>query len=101
MNYQSYLSQVQERLRGLGFSVVSLPTDMAGTLGCAMERTESWGKLMLALPAALAPLDPGPREALARGAAAWVRNLQRRGEERRYLILVFPFEKKVSEETAE
>jgi len=99
VNYQSYVSQVQERLRDLGFSEVQLPTDLAGTLGCAMERTESWGKLMLALPAALAPLDPGPREALARGAAAWVRNLQR-GEERRYLILVFPFEKKVSEETA-
>lgn len=101
MQYQSYLSQVRERLAGLGFADVAIPSDLAGPLGLAMERLEAWGNLMIALPAGPATGEPGPREALARSAAAWVRNLQQREDDRRYLILVFPFEKKVSEATGE
>ncbi|HWI65280.1 MAG TPA: rhomboid family intramembrane serine protease [Symbiobacteriaceae bacterium] len=101
MNYQAYLAHVQERLQALGFAPATLSTDLTATLSLAMERQESWGRLTIALPAAPAAADPAPREALARETVAWLRHQVRRTEERRYAILVFPFEKSVGEETAE
>jgi membrane associated rhomboid family serine protease len=98
VNYQNYLASVRERLTGLGFAEVAAPDG----LGLVLERQESWGRLAVGLPPALAPAADGAAwGALAGSSAAWVQTSLRQGEPRRYLILVYPFEKKVSEETAE
>lgn len=98
MNYQNYLATVQERLTSLGFAEVTPPEGLA----LVMERQESWGRLAVGLPPARAPAsDPEGWESVARAAGAWVRTAQRKEDPRRYLILVYPFEKKISEETAD
>lgn len=99
MNYQNYLATVKERLTGLGFAEVTPPEG----LGLVLERQETWGRLAVGLPTGLAATGtdaPGAWESLARASAAWVQNGQRKDAPRRYLILVYPFEKKISEETA-
>jgi hypothetical protein len=101
VNYQEYLARVQERLQARGFAAVTPPPDLAAQFGLVLERAESWGRLMLALPAQPAAAAAEPREALARAAAAWVRNLRAHEELARYLILGFPFEREVPDETAQ
>lgn len=101
MNYQNYLATVKERLTGLGFAEVTPPEGLA----LVLERQETWGRLAVGLPTALAAAGGGAGaqdawESLARASAAWVQTAQRKEEPRRYLILVYPFEKKISEETA-
>lgn len=97
MNYSSYLAQTRERLQALNFTPVAVPADLAGRVGLAAERSESWGRLLLAVPAAPAAFDDqAGREGLVTATGAWIRNM--RGPEPVYLLLVFAFERRVPDE---
>jgi membrane associated rhomboid family serine protease len=101
VNDAAYISQVRERLQPLGFSEFPAPADMASRLPITLQRTEPWGRLILAVAAGPEAADSGRRAALAQAAGAWVRNLQHSGQQPCYLILLYPFERRVPDEVAE
>lgn len=95
MNFARYLSQTQDRLLELGFAEAAVPADLTGRFGFVLERNEPWGRLRLALPTAPG-LSPGEAEGLVAAAGAWVQSEQAaRGDRPLYLLLVFPFERRV------
>lgn len=101
MNYTSYTAQVKERLSAHNFIDTAAPADLAGRVGLTMERQENWGRLILALATEAESGEGARREALTGALAAWVKNLRRHEQSPVYLILVFPFDRKVPDETAE
>lgn len=98
MNYAAYVNTVSQQLAGLGFAPAPVPADLEPRLSLAVSRKEPWGLLLLALPSGLNLEAQEEREALVRDCAAWVRD--RRGEESWQLILLFPFDRPVTEEEA-
>ncbi|HLN64421.1 MAG TPA: rhomboid family intramembrane serine protease, partial [Symbiobacteriaceae bacterium] len=103
MNEAGYRAQVQERLVQQGFTVEAAPPDLSLGL-TTLVREETWGRLLLALVAApTAAAIGGDRaggEQLVRACAAWMRNMQRQAERPCYLVLVFPFDRRVPEATS-
>ncbi|MDB4894959.1 MAG: hypothetical protein JWN15_1221 [Firmicutes bacterium] len=95
MNDTQYGAQVRQRLLDRDFVELPAPADLAARYTLTMERRESWGRLLLAVAPMGSGDQPAAREALVNASAAWVRNLQRRGEAPCYLILVFPFARRV------
>lgn len=87
----------------LGFTVVAAPPDLPLGL-TTLVREETWGRLLLALVAApTAGAIGGDRaagEQLVQACAAWMRNMQRQAERPCYLVLVFPFDRRVPEATS-
>lgn len=96
MNYPAYIAGVKERLTSLAFTELTLPADLAGSIALALEREESWGRLIIALATQVNLTEPAPCEALLAAAGAWVRS-QQRGERSCHLVLVFPFDRKVTD----
>jgi membrane associated rhomboid family serine protease len=99
LNYLRYLAAVRERLLDLNFAEVRPPADLAALLPLVLERQESWGRLMLALPAHLTGKGEVSPDRLVAAAAAWVPSLRREGE-RCYLVIGFPYDRKVGDEVS-
>lgn len=93
MKDSQYTAQVRPRLLGQGFAELPAPADM--TLTLSLVRVESWGRLLLAVAPIGIGDQPAAREALVNASGAWVRNMQRRGAEPCYMVLIFPFDRRV------
>lgn len=94
MNYAAYIANVQDRLLSQGFTELALPADLAGRIALVLERQEKWGRLIIALAGKLNLAAPEEREGVVAAAGAWLRNDPAGGQ----LILVFPFDRRVTEE---
>ncbi len=93
MNYAAYLVNLKEQLLSAGF-VAPAPSDgLTGQLGLALEREENWGRLIIALVGKPNIVEGAEQEGLVAAASDWVCSLPVRS----YLILVFPFDRRVSE----
>jgi len=99
VDQQNYAAHVRVRLENAGFAPLTVDRDIRARLALALERTEEWGGLVLAL-AAFGMEEPGARQALVSACGAWVRNLSAQGR-RTYIVLVFPFDRKVPDGVAD
>jgi membrane associated rhomboid family serine protease len=88
-----YTAQVRQRLLGQGFAELASPADIGFTL--TLARKESWGRLLLAVAPIGIGDQPAAREALSSASGAWVLNMQRQGAEPCYMVLIFPFARRV------
>lgn len=100
MNFAAYSAHVRDALLERGFTLLTPPDDMRPRLPVTLERSESWGRLVLGLAATEETLDAPLREGLISATAAWARDLQQQGGQRTWVILVFPFGKRVDDATA-
>jgi len=93
VNYTAYLAHVKQRLTALGFQEIAPTGDLAGELGLALERTEGWGSLILALPGKPNLSGGEEQRSLVNATAGWVRHRPAKSQ----LILIFPFDRRVAE----
>lgn len=100
LNFAAYSTHVQGALQERGFAVLTPPDDMLTRLPVTLERSEPFGRLVLAIAAPEESMDGPLREALVSATAAWSRDLQRQGGGRIWVILVFPFGKSVDDMTS-
>jgi len=98
VDYKRYVSQVTSQLAARDFAVAGGPEAKFSLL---MERDESWGRLVVALPAAPASDDVPVAEGLVSAAAAWVEEHQHRAGRPCHLLLVFPFARRVPDRLSE
>jgi hypothetical protein len=72
--------------------------DLPERFAAALVRDESWGRLAIVLTKGLNQTDRNTQEALVNAAGAWARSLQ--SEKPVQMILLFPFDRRVSETEA-
>lgn len=99
MNYAEYVRSVNEQLGAQGFAPLPMSDDLSERFAAALEREESWGRLMIVLTKELNLTDSATQGALVSAAGAWVRSV--RSERPVRLILLFPFDRKVSAEESD
>lgn len=95
LNYTAYVTNVKERLGAQSFTELPLPGDTAAALALVMQREEPQGRRVIALAGKLNLPAAGEGEAVAAAAGALVRALA--AQEACHLILVFPYDRKVTE----
>ncbi len=103
MNYAAYVEMVAGQLKEAGFQPEAVPPELQGRLALVVSRSEEWGRLLIALTEDLNPTDPLEREELTRACAVWLRTGQtdERAGEPRHMILLFPFDRGVTDEDAD
>jgi membrane associated rhomboid family serine protease len=99
VNTTAYLAHVQERLGAIGFADFAVPTDLQQRIPLAVQRAERWGRLTIALVAPKEAAEAKGHEALISAVGAWTRGA-RKSDGPHYLLLVFPFDRKVDEKVS-
>ena len=92
MDYQRYLQHVRTALAARDFAPVEPPRGFA----LAMQRDESWGRLLIALPLGFATPDP-QSQSLVDAAAEWTAAYQRQAGRPCHMVAVFPFDERVED----
>lgn len=92
LNYAAYIANVTAALLAQGFQQIAIP----GELAMGLWRQERWGRLLIGVAARVNLAESAQQEALVATVGEWLQAQPEGGQ----LILLFPFDRRVSEAEA-